>query len=148
MKQKPNFKLKKNEVFEYLDEFGNWYTVDNKYKFWTKDEWESVKNGFAAIRIRKMTDNEITLEKALKRKASYEFRLETIKEKLYDFRYVVEQDKNNITNIPLDEYGVHQSHCCFKHGCKYGENEQCPVTLAIIKQNYPCEYCHDGEFYN
>ena len=38
--------------------------------------------------------------------------------------------------------GTHQSHCCVKHGCKYGD-EDCPVVLKLIKQSYPCEYCHN-----
>jgi hypothetical protein len=36
--------------------------------------------------------------------------------------------------------GVHQTHCCAKHGCKYGEVD-CPVVAGIIKQSYPCESC-------
>lgn len=38
--------------------------------------------------------------------------------------------------------GVHATHCCKEHGCKYGD-EDCPVYLGIIKQEYPCEYCED-----
>ena len=33
-----------------------------------------------------------------------------------------------------------RTHCCVLHGCKYG-HEDCPVTNAIIKQEYLCEYC-------
>lgn len=40
------------------------------------------------------------------------------------------------------EYGVHTSHCCVKHGCKYGEPD-CPVVNKTIKQEYICEYCED-----
>ena len=38
------------------------------------------------------------------------------------------------------KYGVHQTHCCLLHGCKYGD-EGCPVVLKIIEQKYPCEDC-------
>lgn len=36
--------------------------------------------------------------------------------------------------------GVHQTHCCIKHGCKYGD-EDCPVVTGLILQRYPCEDC-------
>ena len=36
--------------------------------------------------------------------------------------------------------GVHVTHCCKWHGCKYGD-EDCPVVLGKIKQLYLCEYC-------
>lgn len=36
--------------------------------------------------------------------------------------------------------GVHRTHCCKSHGCKYGE-EDCPVATGLIKQDYPCENC-------
>lgn len=47
--------------------------------------------------------------------------------------------------------GVHRTHCCDKHGCKYGE-DKCPVVLGSVKQDYPCETCgtcdrRDGGFY-
>ena len=35
-----------------------------------------------------------------------------------------------------------QSHCCEKHGCKYG-HEDCPVVLGEVEQDHPCEACHD-----
>lgn len=39
-------------------------------------------------------------------------------------------------------YGVHQTHCCIEHGCKYGD-EDCPVTSGEIKQDYICEWCSE-----
>lgn len=36
--------------------------------------------------------------------------------------------------------GVHASHCCFLHGCKYGDDD-CPIESGYIKQEYPCEWC-------
>lgn len=38
------------------------------------------------------------------------------------------------------KYGVHITHCCVKHGCKYGDKD-CPVVLEIVKQEYICESC-------
>lgn len=40
--------------------------------------------------------------------------------------------------------GVHASHCCAIHGCKYGQ-EDCPVVNKRIEQEYLCEECsYDG----
>lgn len=36
--------------------------------------------------------------------------------------------------------GVHRTHCCIMHGCKYGD-ENCPVTDGEIRQEFPCEEC-------
>jgi hypothetical protein len=38
--------------------------------------------------------------------------------------------------------GVHASHCCKWHGCKYG-NEDCPVITGKVKQEYLCEWCNE-----
>ena len=38
--------------------------------------------------------------------------------------------------------GVHAAHCCKWHGCKYGD-EDCPVVLGKVEQEWPCEYCTD-----
>lgn len=43
-----------------------------------------------------------------------------------------------------DDWGVHQTHCCFKHSCKYGSKD-CPVNLELIEQEYPCESCDYDE---
>ena len=49
-----------------------------------------------------------------------------------------------------DNYGVHISHCCKWHGCKYGDPD-CPVSSGKVKQEYLCEYCYeelkDEEYY-
>lgn len=45
--------------------------------------------------------------------------------------YTNQMDKN--------KYGVHRTHCCKKHGCKYGDKD-CPVVLDEIKQDYECEF--------
>lgn len=44
------------------------------------------------------------------------------------------------TTIPHDRWGVHETHCCYKHGCKYGDVD-CPVKIGLAKQEYPCESC-------
>lgn len=42
--------------------------------------------------------------------------------------------------MEVDKVGVHATHCCSKHGCKYGDSE-CPVERDEITQEYPCETC-------
>ena len=39
--------------------------------------------------------------------------------------------------VDKSKWGIHRTHCCKKHGCKYG-NDGCPVELGIIEQDYPC----------
>jgi len=41
-----------------------------------------------------------------------------------------------------NKIGVHRTHCCLLHGCKY-RDENCPVELGEIDQDYICEDC-DG----
>ena len=41
--------------------------------------------------------------------------------------------------------GVHKTHCCVKHGCKYNEDD-CPVVNDRIKQTYNCPECKSFEF--
>ena len=36
----------------------------------------------------------------------------------------------------------HETHCCKRHGCKYGD-KNCPVVLGNVKQEYGCEYGSD-----
>ena len=38
--------------------------------------------------------------------------------------------------------GVHISHCCKWHGCKYGDPD-CPVVNGEIEQEYLCEDCYE-----
>lgn len=40
-----------------------------------------------------------------------------------------------------DNTGVHASHCCKQHGCKYSD-EDCPVESGAVAQMYACETCH------
>lgn len=41
---------------------------------------------------------------------------------------------------------IHTRHCCVEHGCKYGEEDGCPVYQGIVKQEQACEHCRDGVF--
>lgn len=36
--------------------------------------------------------------------------------------------------------GVHLTHCCVIHGCKYRDDD-CPVADGTKQQEYPCETC-------
>lgn len=40
---------------------------------------------------------------------------------------------------------VHTEHCCAKNGCKYGEEDSCPVWLGYVKQS--SEYWDGTESY-
>ncbi|WCK57491.1 hypothetical protein PP175_25840 (plasmid) [Aneurinibacillus sp. Ricciae_BoGa-3] len=40
------------------------------------------------------------------------------------------------------KYGVHERHCCVRHGCKYGDKD-CPVINELTKQDNICEECSD-----
>jgi hypothetical protein len=42
----------------------------------------------------------------------------------------------------VNKIGVHVTHCCIVHGCKYGDKD-CPVVIATHKQEYLCELCTD-----
>lgn len=39
---------------------------------------------------------------------------------------------------------VHATHCCTRHGCKYGD-ASCPVVRGTARQEYPCEYCGEQD---
>lgn len=39
------------------------------------------------------------------------------------------------------ELGIHSTHCCVIHGCKYGDKD-CPVVNTNISQVHPCEDCY------
>jgi len=46
------------------------------------------------------------------------------------------------TTKEVDRTGVHVTHCCVLHGCKYA-SPRCPVVKRKVKQESPCEYCED-----
>lgn len=45
----------------------------------------------------------------------------------------------------VDKIGVHITHCCIVHGCKYGDKD-CPVILGNKDQQYLCESCDEHPF--
>jgi len=38
------------------------------------------------------------------------------------------------------QFGVHATHCCSVHGCKYGQDDVCPVTNGL-DDGVRCEDC-------
>lgn len=69
-------------------------------------------------------------------------------------QYLVDCILENIGEVPTEEekaeararkIGVHVSHCCVMHGCKYGDGEDCAVENKTHRQDYPCESCVDVE---
>lgn len=49
----------------------------------------------------------------------------------------------NIDSIP-NKAGTHVTHCCGKHGCKYGDSD-CAVKTGEYTQMYACSYCQSVE---
>ncbi|MEE8112719.1 MAG: hypothetical protein V3T23_00050 [Nitrososphaerales archaeon] len=45
-------------------------------------------------------------------------------------------------NKPDELLDVHTEHCCYRHGCKYGDTD-CSVETGRKKQSHPCEECDD-----
>ena len=41
-----------------------------------------------------------------------------------------------------ENYGVHIAHCCYIHGCKYGD-ENCPVASGEVAQKHLCYDCEE-----
>lgn len=58
-----------------------------------------------------------------------------------DKLHAITLDMNNLDKDMEPE--VHANHCCVIHGCKYGD-EDCPVVLGKVKQEYKCEFCCDS----
>lgn len=42
----------------------------------------------------------------------------------------------------LDDARTHATHCCLRHGCKYGD-DTCPVEKGTVTQEYACHFCPD-----
>ena len=42
----------------------------------------------------------------------------------------------------INRDGVHTTHCCMRHGCKYGAVD-CPVEAGTVAQAYTCEQCEE-----
>lgn len=40
---------------------------------------------------------------------------------------------------------VHADHCCWIHGCKYGDDD-CPVEAGRVQQQYRCHQCQEDGF--
>lgn len=60
-----------------------------------------------------------------------------------DFLTMVDESMNEAKcDIPKEQWGVHITHCCNEHGCKYGD-KGCPVELGLAKAKYLCEDCLD-----
>jgi len=63
---------------------------------------------------------------------------------LFEFANTIlfpEEIDSNYKLIPKEKWGVHETHCCLEHGCKYGDRN-CPVATGQIKQAYMCEVCN------
>lgn len=65
--------------------------------------------------------------------------IEQLKAKL-DFEFKKASENSGPYTGDPKYLGVHETHCCVLHGCKYG-NDDCPVVNGQIKQTYQCEGC-------
>lgn len=107
------------------------YTYDEKLRNAIKNSIDKIINIYSQIEIGKIykvveIDNNI-LSRKIKLDGLHYFYPENIFKKV-------------TTSIPVERWGVHANHCCKEHGCKYG-NQDCPVELGFIEQEYPCEVC-------
>jgi hypothetical protein len=56
----------------------------------------------------------------------------------------VNHPEKSFTPEPEGSRDVHTEHCCRIHGCKYGDEERCPVEKGTKQQSGPCERCDDS----
>ncbi len=70
--------------------------------------------------------------------------LDEIGEKLSNNLDELQDGRSATKSITKLEQGVHRTHCCVVHGCKYGHPE-CPVVFDDLKQDYVCEECSEVE---
>ena len=50
--------------------------------------------------------------------------------------------RREITTVEVEVLSdVHTEHCCALHGCKYGDDQECTVVMALKPQAYACEEC-------
>lgn len=54
------------------------------------------------------------------------------------------KEENTVKNRKGND-GVHRTHCCIHHGCKYNDDD-CPVEKFRIPQDYICETCAEYGF--
>lgn len=64
--------------------------------------------------------------------------------------HIEQMDKDHFEiqkeNIKNGGSTAHSTHCCKKHGCKYGEDKYCTVIQDLEKQEISCpvsDYCED-----
>lgn len=51
---------------------------------------------------------------------------------------------SGIVHDRIVNVGIHETHCCIHHGCKYGDDD-CPVVSGETQQLYPCEECREED---
>jgi len=72
----------------------------------------------------------------------------------YSFSFLVETapgvwGKPELPPLTEQQFGTHASHCCPLHGCKYNDEDRCPIETGLAKPTYGlnngCEYCEYNE---
>lgn len=108
------------------------------------------------MNLKKMENNIEKLERLVKDQKDTINKLESRRDEIQfmidageDYLLSLEEDlrneirKRDGSTIPKERWGVHETHCCSKHGCKYGQDNDCPVALGLIKQKYDCQNGYD-----
>lgn len=77
---------------------------------------------------------------ATKVKVSIKFADEVISTAEAPLRDLIAKERE-IVELPEAQKDVHTEHCCSEHGCKYGKDNICSVSLGDKPQSFPCEFC-------
>lgn len=138
-----------NIIVSYIKEVSGLNDIDEKYHqeiLHGCDFYYSIKYGnesyydiYKALieKIKDFKTNDIVTEQQF---IDAQFLIKKyLKQKLHKKKFL---GRSKITSIPESDFAVHVTHCCFEHGCKYGDPE-CPVELGIVDQEYECEQCRD-----
>jgi len=56
------------------------------------------------------------------------------------FTQQVESWRKRFPEATIEFSSTHGSHCCERHGCKYGD-DFCSVEMGLETQEFPCEEC-------
>lgn len=63
-----------------------------------------------------------------------------------ELKYMLMELAETVDGVAIiDTSPSHATHCCEVHGCKYGLNCSCPVSVKVEQQKYLCERCHNAQ---
>ena len=90
--------------------------------------------------------NLYTIVKIAKKGSGYQIHLSISNIKDNEIRpYIISFTEFKRCLVPLKSNArVHITHCCVRHGCKYGDKD-CPVENGYVDQQYDCEDCDNDK---